>query len=119
MKKALPWEARGKLPIDPSQALLRHLVARGEAHRHLPERHVRRQLDLPSLRDDPERMVAAWESAIATATDEYGVPAIGVTPADATALPSIMSDATCAESITRECAELGIRRGRHAPGREP
>src|SRR6185369_87050 len=26
-KKALPWEARGKLPIDPSQALLRHLVA--------------------------------------------------------------------------------------------
>src|SRR5438105_3321684 len=27
LKKALPWEARGKLPIDPSQALLRHLVA--------------------------------------------------------------------------------------------
>src|SRR5450432_3082972 len=26
-KKALPLEARGKLPIDPSQALLRHLVA--------------------------------------------------------------------------------------------
>jgi type IV pilus assembly protein PilM len=30
-KKALPWEARGKLPIDPSQALLRHLVA-GEVY---------------------------------------------------------------------------------------
>lgn len=26
-KKALPWEARGKLPIDPSHALLRHHVA--------------------------------------------------------------------------------------------
>jgi type IV pilus assembly protein PilM len=26
-KKALPWEARGKLPIDPSQALLRHTIA--------------------------------------------------------------------------------------------
>jgi type IV pilus assembly protein PilM len=27
MKKALPWEARGKLPIDPTHALLRHIVA--------------------------------------------------------------------------------------------
>ncbi len=27
LKKALPWEARGKLPFDPSRALLRHLVA--------------------------------------------------------------------------------------------
>ncbi|HEY7115566.1 MAG TPA: pilus assembly protein PilM [Tepidisphaeraceae bacterium] len=27
MKKALPWEARGKLPIDPTHALLRHTVA--------------------------------------------------------------------------------------------
>jgi type IV pilus assembly protein PilM len=27
LKKALPWEARGKLPIDPSQALLRHMIA--------------------------------------------------------------------------------------------
>ena len=27
LKKALPWEARGKLPYDPSRALLRHLVA--------------------------------------------------------------------------------------------
>ena len=30
-RKALPWEARGKLPIDPSQALLRHLIA-GEVY---------------------------------------------------------------------------------------
>lgn len=27
LKKALPWEARGKLPIDPSKAMLRHMVA--------------------------------------------------------------------------------------------
>jgi len=27
LKKALPWEARGKLSYDPSRALLRHLVA--------------------------------------------------------------------------------------------
>src|SRR5439155_21815446 len=30
-RKALPWEARGKLPIDPSQALMRHLIA-GEVY---------------------------------------------------------------------------------------
>jgi type IV pilus assembly protein PilM len=27
LKKAIPWEARGKLPIDPAHALLRHVVA--------------------------------------------------------------------------------------------
>jgi type IV pilus assembly protein PilM len=27
IKKAIPWEARGKLPIDPSHALIRHLIA--------------------------------------------------------------------------------------------
>jgi len=27
LKKALPWEARGKLPYEPGRALLRHLVA--------------------------------------------------------------------------------------------
>lgn len=27
LKKAIPWEARGKLPIDPSHALIRHHVA--------------------------------------------------------------------------------------------
>ena len=31
LKKALPWELRGKLPIDPSQAQLRHIVA-GEVY---------------------------------------------------------------------------------------
>src|SRR5581483_4778530 len=31
VKKALPWEARGLLPIDPSQALMRHIIA-GEVY---------------------------------------------------------------------------------------
>jgi type IV pilus assembly protein PilM len=31
MKKAIPWEARGKIPIDPGHALLRHHVA-GEVY---------------------------------------------------------------------------------------
>jgi type IV pilus assembly protein PilM len=31
MKKALPWELRGKLPIDPSHAQLRHVIA-GEVY---------------------------------------------------------------------------------------
>lgn len=31
LKKAIPWEARGKLPIDPSHALIRHHVA-GEVY---------------------------------------------------------------------------------------
>src|ERR1041385_8311450 len=31
MKKALPWELRGKLPIDPNHALLRHVIA-GDVH---------------------------------------------------------------------------------------
>jgi len=30
-RKALPWEARGKLPIDPNHAVLRHIVA-GEVY---------------------------------------------------------------------------------------
>src|SRR3954468_22193400 len=31
MKKAIPWEARGKIPLDPAHALLRHYVA-GEVY---------------------------------------------------------------------------------------
>jgi len=31
MKKAIPWEARGKIPIDPAHALLRHHIA-GEVY---------------------------------------------------------------------------------------
>jgi len=37
-KKAIPWEARGKLPIDPSQALIRHLIA-GEVYQEQEPRN--------------------------------------------------------------------------------
>ncbi len=39
-RKALPWEARGKLPIDPSQALLRHLVAGEIYHDQDPKNEI-------------------------------------------------------------------------------
>lgn len=40
LKKAIPWEARGKLPIDPSHALLRHLVAGEIYHDSEPKAEV-------------------------------------------------------------------------------
>ena len=40
MKKALPWEARGKLPIDPSQALMRHLIAGEVYHESEPKNEI-------------------------------------------------------------------------------
>ena len=38
LKKALPWEARGKLPIDPSHALLRHIIA-GEIYQEQEQKN--------------------------------------------------------------------------------
>ena len=40
LKKALPWEARGKLPIDPSQALMRHLIAGEIYHDSEPKNEI-------------------------------------------------------------------------------
>ena len=40
LKKALPWEARGKLPIDPTQAVLRHTVAGEIYHDSEPKDEV-------------------------------------------------------------------------------
>jgi type IV pilus assembly protein PilM len=37
-RKALPWEARGKLPMDPTQALLRHITA-GEIYEDQEPKH--------------------------------------------------------------------------------
>ncbi len=37
-RKAIPWEARGKLPIDPSHAILRHIIA-GEIYHDQEQRH--------------------------------------------------------------------------------
>ena len=38
LKKALLWEARGKLPYDPSHAVMRHMVA-GEIHQDGEQKH--------------------------------------------------------------------------------
>jgi type IV pilus assembly protein PilM len=38
LKKALPWEAKGVLPIDPAHALMRHIVA-GEIYQDQEPRH--------------------------------------------------------------------------------
>ena len=40
LKKALPWEARGKLPFDPSQAVLRHVVAGEIYHDQEPKYEI-------------------------------------------------------------------------------
>ncbi|HVT90154.1 MAG TPA: pilus assembly protein PilM [Tepidisphaeraceae bacterium] len=39
-RKALAWEARGKMPIDPSQALMRHMVAGEIYHDQEPKNEV-------------------------------------------------------------------------------
>ncbi len=39
-RKAIPWEARGKLPIDPSRALIRHVIAGELYHDQEPRNEV-------------------------------------------------------------------------------
>ncbi len=40
LRKALPWEARGKLPIDPSHAVMRHLIAGEIYHDSEPKNEI-------------------------------------------------------------------------------
>jgi type IV pilus assembly protein PilM len=40
LTKALPWEVRGKLPIDPSHAVMRHLIAGDVYHDQEPKNEV-------------------------------------------------------------------------------
>ena len=59
-RKALPWEARGKLPIDPSHALLRHHVA-GEVYQ---EQEARQEVILMAAgRDVVNQYLAAASRA--------------------------------------------------------
>jgi type IV pilus assembly protein PilM len=59
-RKALPWEARGKLPIDPSQALLRHTIA-GEIYQDSePKNEV---ILMAAARDTVNAMLAAAAKA--------------------------------------------------------
>ena len=87
MKKALPWEVRGKLPIDPSQALLRHIVA-GEiyqdqepknevivmaAHRELVNQFLaaasRARLDVVGMNVEPQALVDCFGHIYRRKTD--------------------------------------------------
>ena len=87
LKKALPWEARGKLPFDPSQAVLRHLVA-GEiyhdqepkyevvlmaARRDLVEQYLaaaaKAKLDVAGMNVEPKAMVDCFSHIFRRKTD--------------------------------------------------
>jgi len=60
LKKALPWELRGKLPIDPTQALLRHIVA-GEVYQDQePKSEV---IVMAARRDLVDQVIAAATKA--------------------------------------------------------
>ena len=60
LKKALPWEARGKLPFDPSQAVLRHLIAGEIYHDQEPKYEV---VLMAARRDLVEQYLAAAAKA--------------------------------------------------------
>ena len=60
LKKTLPWESRGKLPIDPSAALLRHLIA-GEVYHESEARNE--VIVLAAARDLINQFLAAADKA--------------------------------------------------------
>ncbi|MDB5356167.1 MAG: type pilus assembly protein PilM [Phycisphaerales bacterium] len=60
LRKALPWETRGKLPIDPSHALLRHMIA-GEVYQDQePKTEV---IVMAARRDYVEQLLASAAKA--------------------------------------------------------
>jgi type IV pilus assembly protein PilM len=59
-KKALPWELRGKLPIDPSQALLRHIIAGEVFQDQDPKQEV---IVMAARRDLVDQLLAAAAKA--------------------------------------------------------
>lgn len=91
MKKALPWELRGKLPIDPTHALLRHIVAgdvyEGQepksevivmaAARELVNQYLaaaaRAKLDIVGMNVEPKAIVDCFSQLYRRKTDEGAV----------------------------------------------
>ncbi len=59
-RKALPWEARGKLPIDPSHALIRHTIA-GEIYQDSEPRNE--VILMAAARETVNAMLAAASKA--------------------------------------------------------
>lgn len=60
MKKALPWEVRGKLPIDPAHALLRHMIA-GEVYQDQEQKNE--VIVLAAAREMVNQLLAAAAKA--------------------------------------------------------
>jgi type IV pilus assembly protein PilM len=88
MKKALPWELRGKLPIDPTHALLRHVVAGDVYEGQEPRSEViviaaakemvnqflaaaaRAKLDVVGMNVEPKALVDCFSQIYRRKTDE-------------------------------------------------
>jgi type IV pilus assembly protein PilM len=60
LKKTLVWEARGKLPFDPAQAVLRHMIAGEVYHDQEPKYEV---ILMAARRDLVEQLLAAAAKA--------------------------------------------------------
>jgi len=60
LKKALPWECRGKFPFDPSQALIRHLIAGEIYHDQEPKFEI---VAMAARRDLVDQYLAAAAKA--------------------------------------------------------
>lgn len=91
MKKALPWELRGKLPIDPSHALLRHIVAGNVYEGQEPKSEVivmaaardlvnqylaaaaRVKLDVVGMNVEPKAIVDCFSQLYRRKTDEGAI----------------------------------------------
>ena len=87
IKKAIPWEAQGKIPIDPAKALIRHLVAgdvytdneprsevivmaaRGEFVEQLLSASSRAGLEIMALTVEPKALVDCFLNIYRRKTD--------------------------------------------------
>jgi type IV pilus assembly protein PilM len=56
LKKALPWEIRGKVPFDPTQAVVRHIIAGEIFHDQEPKHEV---IVMAARKDLVEQLIAA------------------------------------------------------------
>lgn len=88
MKKALPWELRGKLPIDPTHALLRHVIAGDVYEGQEPKSEViviaaaremvnsflasaaKAKLDIVGMNIEPKALVDCFSQLYRRKTDE-------------------------------------------------
>jgi type IV pilus assembly protein PilM len=60
LKKALPWEIRGKVPFDPTQAVLRHIIAGEIFHDQEPKFEV---IVMAARKDLVEQLIASAAKA--------------------------------------------------------